>query len=323
MLNTKMNNINFKNNMNMFNHKYKNKNEITERDDESFYDEHEEMGDLNNNSKFVINKNAEEMKKMPTVKLLQNEELVTEGWQPVTNKKKKVLITVKKYKNPQKNVKINESISQNHNCRNDTNFKLDANLEESESNNCDHILKPICEDLVNDNTNIDHGYELKFKHSWRVYVHQAESNDWSVKSFDDNFYVIDSIGTFLQFFNNFYKFNTKHFNFFIMKSLDDLTWVEPTWEHEQNRNGGTCSIRIDSLHGVELMQQLCLLIMNESMIQNSELINGISYGVKTNWALIKIWTNNKVEDIVKILPNTVIGQYTNLNIRFKMNIPEY
>ena len=54
-----------------------------------------------------------------------------------------------------------------------------------------------------------------------------------------------------------------------------------------------------------------------------DLINGISYGVKTNWALIKIWTNNKKEDVMKILPNVVLGQYNNLNMRYRHNMPEY
>jgi len=173
------------------------------------------------------------------------------------------------------------------------------------------------------NKNLDKGTELKFKHSWKIYVHKAESNDWSIESFDKDFYTIDSVSTFLQFFNNFYKFNSKMHNFFIMKSQDDGTFIEPTWEHKENRNGGICSIRIDSLHGVELMQQLCMLMMNECLIPNMNIINGISYGVKTNWALIKIWTNDKVEDISKLLPNAVVGTYCNINVRYRLNVPEY
>ena len=53
------------------------------------------------------------------------------------------------------------------------------------------------------------------------------------------------------------------------------------------------------------------------------IINGISYGVKTNWALIKIWTNDKVEDISKLLPNAVVGTYCNINVRYRLNVPEY
>lgn len=172
-------------------------------------------------------------------------------------------------------------------------------------------------------TDIERGDHLKFKNKWKVFVHKAESVDWSIDSFEDDYYIVDSVGTFLQFFSNFYKLNSKQYNFFIMKSQPDQTFVEPTWEHEQNRGGGICSIRIDSLHGVELMQQLCLLMMNNLLIPNMDIINGISYGVKTNWALIKIWTNDKVEDISKLLPSAVVSGYNNINIRYKQNVPEY
>lgn len=177
----------------------------------------------------------------------------------------------------------------------------------------------------------DKGVNLKLKHSWNIYVHKAEGVDWTIDSFDKEVFVIDSVGTALQFIENLYKLNSKQYNFFIMKSLDDndnndnndIKFIEPTWEHEQNRNGGICSIRIDSLHGVELLQQLFILMINECLIPNSNIINGLSYGVKTNWALIKIWTNDKVEDISKLLPNAIVGSYNNINIRYRQNVPEY
>jgi hypothetical protein len=39
--------------------------------------------------------------------------------------------------------------------------------------------------------------------------------------------------------------------------------------------------------------------------------------------LIKIWTNDKVEDISKLLPNAVVGTYCNINVRYRLNVPEY
>ena len=184
----------------------------------------------------------------------------------------------------------------------------------------------INDDIINNDvqyTDTERGLHLKFKNKWKIFVHKAESVDWSIDSFEGDYYIVDSVGSFMIFFNNFYKLNSKQYNFFIMKSQPDNTFVEPTWEHEQNRGGGICSIRIDSLHGVELMQQLCLLMMNNLLIPNMDIINGISYGVKTNWALIKIWTNDKVEDISKLLPASVVGGYNNINIRYKQNVPEY
>jgi hypothetical protein len=163
----------------------------------------------------------------------------------------------------------------------------------------------------------DTGSMLTFKHSYKVWVHD-DSKDWKIDSFDKDFFVIDSVATFLQFFNNFYKFDLNVYSFYIMKSL-----IEPTWEHEANRNGGICSLRIDTMHGVELLQQLSILMVNECLVPDMSLINGISIGKKNNWILIKIWTNDKDVDISKSLPNAIINSYSNLCIKSKANMPEY
>ena len=176
-------------------------------------------------------------------------------------------------------------------------------------------------DPVEMKTDEQRGLHLKLRHSWKVYVHHAESDIWSIESFDNDFFIIDSVGTCLQFIENFSKFDTKRYNFFIMRSLNDGTFIEPTWEHSVNRNGGICSIRIDALHGIELFHQLVLLMVNESLVPAIDVVTGISFGIKTNWALIKVWSSG--EDVSKLLPSSIVGGYNNVNIRFKPNIPEY
>lgn len=180
----------------------------------------------------------------------------------------------------------------------------------------DNLLQPV------NNENLDIGKDLKFKHSYKIWVHN-DSSDWSINGFDGDFFIIDSVSTFLQFFNNFHKFDLNIYSFYIMKSLDNNTFIEPTWEHIYNRNGGTCSLRIDIIHGLGLLAQLCLLMVNECLIPDMSLINGISINKKTNWALIKIWTKDKETDIHKLLPQVIISSYPNICIKSKINSPEY
>lgn len=166
--------------------------------------------------------------------------------------------------------------------------KINENVDNIPVINMD-INNEILDEIIDEQpkkiySDSERGNLIKFKNSWKIFVHLADKNsDWSVESFDHEFFIIDSVGTFLNFFNNFYKFDCKKFSFFIMKNYND-SYIDPIWEHPKNRNGGICSIRIDSLYGVELMQQFCFLMMNECLIQNMDIINGISYSVKTNWA---------------------------------------
>lgn len=174
--------------------------------------------------------------------------------------------------------------------------------------------------IIDENTDV--GKNLKFKNPHKIWVH-GDDQDWSIKSFDDDFFTIDSVSSFLQFFNNFHKFDLNIYNFFIMRHSDDGTFIEPTWEHKLNRNGCTCSLRIDVSHGIELLQQLCILMVNECLIPDMSLVNGISISKKTNWVLIKIWIKDKNVDISKMLPYAIINSYPSLCVKSKINTPEY
>ena len=169
---------------------------------------------------------------------------------------------------------------------------------------------------------LDTGDQLKFKHSWRIWVHDDTVPRWDEPSFDRNFFVIDSVATFLQFFNNFHRFNLKTYSFYVMKSLEDGSYITPTWEHPLNRNKVICSLRLDTIHGIELMQQLCLLLVNESLVPDMKILNGISFSTKTNWALIKIWTTETNTDVGKMLPYAIINSYPSLCVKCKVVVPE-
>ena len=185
MSNTKMDDINIENKMNKFSQNIK---EMIEQD-ESNFDENDETNyfDDLSNTKYVLNTNPEERKNASNGKLSQIEDSDTDGWQQVTSKKKKVLIKGKNNKNfNPRNGRRFELNTQNPNAfrndvtvsNNDADLQQDENLvkEDPENKKDTRILETLGEDSVyetinenteqdNDNDNIDHGYELKFKHS--------------------------------------------------------------------------------------------------------------------------------------------------------------
>ncbi len=151
---------------------------------------------------------------------------------------------------------------------------------------------------------------------WYVWVHETDSKDWSPKSYKIA-HTIDTIANFWKFFNNISKLNHWKYNFFIMKENS-----HPTWEHSSNRNGGTCSFRIDVGQCIDVIEQLSMLVLNESISDENDL-NGISFAAKGNWSVIKIWNRDNKNNISNHMPSYLRKIYPSISIKYKENTPEY
>ena len=278
--------------------------EIVNRFDLIEQDDSVECIEQEDNKNTLTQDNVDDKKTDQKVNIILDEKPSDMGWQVIKKKRSN-----KRMKGREIGMDLDETVQE-------------CGDVSDNSGTCDNIVpeEVITEVIVPDNGCA----HLKFKHSYKIWVH-GDTQDWGINSFDANFFTIDSVATFLQFFNNFYKFNLNVNSFYIMKSLDDDEpgHIEPTWEHKANRNGGTCSLRIDTIHGIELLQQLCILMVNECLVSDMSLINGISISKKTNWALIKIWTRDKDIDISKLLPYAIINSYPSLCVKSKTNVPEY
>jgi hypothetical protein len=159
--------------------------------------------------------------------------------------------------------------------------------------------------------------EYKFQNTWFVWVHEVDSKDWSSKSYKI-IHIIEKLSDFWEFFNNTHKLNQWKFNFFIMKQNS-----HPTWEHSTNRNGGTCSIRIDVSQSIDIIEQLAILLVNESLTEEINDINGISFAAKGNWSVSKIWNRDNKNNISNQMPSYLRKLYPSISIKYKENIPEY
>lgn len=159
----------------------------------------------------------------------------------------------------------------------------------------------------------DLGNTMYLQSPWTVWVHKSDCQVWTEESYT-NIYVINSIGSFWRFFNNFHLLDKSRNQFFIMRNK-----IKPIWEDNENRNGGICSIKLDcfSKHGkidigIEIMVCICLLIMNETFVQDNEEINGISYSIKNKSILIKLWCKNFSNKITDKLPIGLFNKLDNL-----------
>ena len=100
---------------------------------------------------------------------------------------------------------------------------------------------------------------------------------------------IESVEDYCIMFN---KFNEKLINyemFFVMKD-----GIFPTWEDPKNINGGCISIKIQLKDSFNMWK----ILLNNMIANKLEgKVNGISITPKRNFNIIKIWIENKIEDI--------------------------
>jgi len=202
-------------------------------------------------------------------------------------------------------------------------------------------IKNSNKEMYDENSNSEEiGNNKELNNKWNVWVHENSTNDWTLDSYD-NIYTIDTIGKFWRYFNNFHLLDKINNQYFIMRDF-----ITPIWEDINNREGGICSIKIDYYTkinrneiGSEIMITLCTLIMNETFIQNSTCINGISYSIKNKSIYIKLWISNLYKDnIIDKLPINLLNIFDNIikkedytrkyinnrvSIRFNKIIPEF
>lgn len=162
---------------------------------------------------------------------------------------------------------------------------------------------------------IDDGSNYNTNDHWYIWVHESSSSDWSAESYKKIF-VIDTLKTFWQFFGNIDSLDLDKYQYYVMRQNS-----YPIWEHITNRNGGTCSIRITKDRCLEIIEQLAILIINDSFSVDNE-INGLSFSVVHNWGVIKIWNKTSNMDSSKNVPEYMTTKYV-ITPRYKINEPEY
>jgi len=164
---------------------------------------------------------------------------------------------------------------------------------------------------------IHNGDNLLLPYKYILWGHDIYNKDWSLNGYF-KFCTISTISEFWKLFNNLDKLGNKSNNFFLMKE-----GIDPTWEHIDNRNGCTCSFRIDINSSLVIYEDLCARMMCNELIPNGNNINGISLSPKNNWAIIKIWNKIKNNNLLNELNHEILYNYKDLSILYKENDPEF
>lgn len=161
------------------------------------------------------------------------------------------------------------------------------------------------------------GKNIPLPHKYSLWVHELHSKNWSISSYK-KIYDITNVADFWKVMNNIQKLGLKFMHFYIMK--DD---IEPTWEHESNRNGGLISYKIEIDHSMGAVEEFACRTVCEclGLIEND--INGISFSPKNNWGIIKIWNKKFNENITQVIDPNVVQKLGEDKFRCKANVAEY
>ena len=169
----------------------------------------------------------------------------------------------------------------------------------------------------NNELNKNKGNDIILTHKYVLWCHDIHNNDWSLQGYQ-NLCTITNVSEFWKLFNNLNKLGYKFNNFFLMKE-----GIDPTWEHERNRHGGICSLKSDIIDSLAIYEELCSYMVCNHLTDSPSDINGISFSPKNNWAIIKIWNANKVNDLSVTLNTELLEKYSENSIKYKENNPEY
>jgi hypothetical protein len=196
---------------------------------------------------------------------------------------------------------------------NTTNQKQENTTNQKQENTTNKIQKLQHIYKKSETKELDFGDNMFLNSQYTVWVHRNDCTDWTESSYK-SIYVINSIGSFWKFFNNFYALNKEENQFFIMKDK-----IKPIWEDNNNRNGGCYSMKLDCYDknskddlASEVMISLCILIMNESLVPENNMINGISYSIKNKSVLIKIWTRNFNYNMEEKFPKGLLSKFNSV-----------
>lgn len=164
------------------------------------------------------------------------------------------------------------------------------------------------------NSNID-----KLNDKWIIWKHETTNTNWKLESFI-NIWEVNTIEDFWKFFSNLNSVNFKTNTIYFMRN-----GITPLWEDVKNRNGGTCSIRIENNVAIKYITDIGVYVVNELFLENdnNKEINGFSIVSYGNWAYIKILNKNKEINPSEHLNKDIKDKISEFSILYKENKPEY
>lgn len=175
--------------------------------------------------------------------------------------------------------------------------------------------------------------ERYFNEKWVVWTHELDDQNWDNDSYT-RYYEIETIADFWSIINNLKALKLYKKHIYLMKD-----GIMPTWEDDNNINGGTCTFKVDLKQSLYVIEDLsCYVFTNSLLISGDETnsllerfgiddfnndINGISFSPKVtnrnSSLIIKIWNRHYGIDTSRLLNRDVLDKYSNVSILYRKN----
>lgn len=176
---------------------------------------------------------------------------------------------------------------------------------------------PVKKQQSTKKTQKTNGEDIVFPTKYVLWCHDIQCKDWSLNGYI-KLCTISNVSEFWKLFNNLDKVGYRFNNIFFMKE-----GIDPTWEHEKNRNGGICSMKSDIYESLDIYEELCCYLICGTLTDKPDDINGISFCPKNNWGIVKIWNADKKNDLSKVLHKDLLEKYKEYSIKYSENHPEF
>lgn len=174
--------------------------------------------------------------------------------------------------------------------------------------------QPIVEKIC-----IDDAYKMVFPTYWNVWTHSNSSNDWTLNGYN-NIMTITNVAELWKFLNSFNKINYMEYQIFVMRGD-----IKPVWEDPENLNGGAATIKLKLSEHMEnnnilnIWEYVCVLTLNQQICEYFDDVNGISFNLKKDLTVIKIWNKDYSNDFINSLSNDLLTKCSPQSIAYTRN----
>ena len=159
----------------------------------------------------------------------------------------------------------------------------------------------------------------RLKYKWNLWAHLPQDPDWTVKSYKE-IYQFKNVEETVAITESLPEGLIKNCMLFIMRD-----GINPMWEDQKNRNGGSFSYKVSNKHVYETWRDLTYVLIGENISNNVSFVNsvtGITISPKKNFCIVKIWMTNCDHQN----PQIVTSDIRNLapqGCLFKKHTPEF
>ena len=141
----------------------------------------------------------------------------------------------------------------------------------------------------------------KLDGKWIFWFHDPSDNNWDISSYK-KIYEIETIKDFWNLYSRLDNYIVENSMIFLMREN-----IEPLWEHKENCNGGSWSLKISKSEIKEYWDRISIALLGENINKSADTkINGISLSPKKNFCILKIWNKDKSQNNLSLL-NSIEG----------------